>query len=103
MYLSSLGPSWKLIFCQCAYGLQLPGAKKHVYCQKNTCLLTNMESLRVIAAKCPGLSRWHSHEVAWGSKMVNGKSVRLAAAAGKYPHALCEKWAQAVKLASLLP
>ena len=99
LQLSKLSDSWLINFAQCVYGLQLPGASAHAYCRKNNSLLTNMIALRVLAAKCPGISKFHRHEIAWGSKKVNGKVVKLAASAGKYPVSLCEHWAQAVKLA----
>ena len=34
---------------------------------------------------CPGISSTHYHDHAFGARMVDGKSVGLAAAAGHYP------------------
>ena len=81
-------------FPQCAYGLQLPGAPPDTFCRKNTYLLTNMNTLRQLSVKCPGLSETHHHETAWGSRIVNGERIQLTSAAGQYPLNLCNRWAQ---------
>ena len=80
-----------VMFDQCAFGLQLPGASKHCFCRKRTCIFTNNLKLKAVAVMCPGLGRLHTHDHAWGSVRVNGKTLSNAAAAGRYPTELCRQ------------
>ena len=80
-------------FDQCAYGLQLPGAKEFCFCRKRTILMTNMQALTALSARCPGVGPRHSHDVAWGGVRINGRWVSKAQAAGVYPVPLCRRWA----------
>ena len=52
-----------------------------------------MNSMLRLSRKCEGISAFHQHDTAWGSRIVDGSSVKLSAAAGKYPDDLCEEWA----------
>ena len=83
-------------FSQCAYGLILPGARAQHYCRKNTSILTNLSELVILQLSCPGVSATHIHDVAWGSRKLEGGTVSLARSAGAYPPELCKAWAQAV-------
>ena len=60
-------------------------------------ILTNLVGLCTLKLSCPGFSHTHRHESAWGSRVVQGKSVSLARAAGAYPEGLCKVWAHKVK------
>ena len=95
--LSTITQRWQFNFCQCYYGLQLPGADEQVFFQKRISVLTNLEDLCTLKQSCPGFSHTHRHESAWGSHVVQGKSVSLARVAGAYPVGLCKTWAQKVK------
>ena len=103
-YLFKYAPICRLIgqlfnFCQCAYGLVLPGAQQHHYCRKNTSILSNLPELVILQLSCPGISATHVHDVAWGSRKLDGRTVSLARSAGAYPPNLCMAWAQAVAAA----
>ena len=76
-------------FDQCTYGLQLPGATKFCFCRKRTCIFTNNLKLENIASTCPGISRFHIHDHAWGTVRIEGKTYSKAAAAGRYSNSLC--------------
>ena len=85
-------------FCQCSYGLRLPGSQSHEFCRKRISILTNIPVLSSLAKGCPGISAHHHHHiVAWGSTRVKGRSLSLAKAAGAYPTALCAAWAKLIK------
>ena len=80
---------------QCSYGLKLPGASAHCFCQKRTKFVANFESICELTRACPGRGPNHHHEHAIGSRVVVsnlGKSQRvsLAKAAGRYPLSLCQ-------------
>ena len=92
--LSTIAQCWQFKFCQCYYGLQLPGADKHVFCQERIAILTNLENFCTLKQSCPGFSPTHRHESAWDSRVVQGKSESRASAAGAYPVSLCQIWAQ---------
>ena len=79
---------------QCAFGLQLPGAPKNTFCRKSTSILSNLTQIATLSKRCPGFSTCHQHEEAWGSRTVNGRSVKLCRAAGTYPRNLCQEWAR---------
>ena len=51
-------------------------------------------SLKQLARYCPGISKRHRHDHAWGSVKVNGQRYSKAAAAGRYPDLLCREWAE---------
>ena len=90
-----IGASGCLIeFDQCAYGLQLPGADCYTFCRKRTCIYSNDLSLKKLSRYCPGLSKTHKHDHAWGSIKIAGKRFSKAAAAGRYPNQLCHDWAE---------
>ena len=82
-----------VMFDQCAYGLQLPGFGRHMFCKKRTAVLTTMGDLEQLKAFCPGISATHMHEWAWGNRRVEGRSVKLSSSAGIYPQGLCKRWA----------
>jgi hypothetical protein len=86
-------PCFFIGFDQCCFGLQLPGAAKGVFCRKRTGILTNVSELNRLAIFCP---RLHVHEQAWGTRNVNGHSVKLCKAAGAYPALLCDVWAACI-------
>ena len=93
-------PGVKLVkFDQCVYHLQLSGAPKYVYCKKTTAILSNVKGIESIIRRCPGFSREHMHERAWGSRVVKGVNISLAASAGRYPPALCEALAEVIRKA----
>ena len=71
----------------CAYGLQLPGHEPGVFCKKRSTIITNVVALKKLEKFCPCN---HAHEHAFGSRKVNNKSIKLAAAAGKYSEALVQ-------------
>ena len=83
-------------FCQCAYGLRLPGAPRGVFCRKCTRVASNDPRIVSLARRCPGVSASHRHEHAWGSRKVRGTTIKLAAAAGAYPEELCNTLARFV-------
>ena len=80
---------YDVVLCQCAYGLQLPGAAPNCYCLKRTRFWASF-NVSSLARGCPGKSATHMHEHAQGSRKVNGVQVKLAAAAGAYPKELCD-------------
>ena len=94
--LNDLPSVFTVHFDQCAFGHKLPGAPPHTFCRKSTSVLTNLECLKHLECRCPGISRFHRHEHAWGSRKVQGRRISLAAAAGAYPPTLCERWASVV-------
>ena len=49
------------------------------------------------------LTEYHLHVRAWGSVRVEGRSVCLSAAAGRYPTNLCSTWAQAASEGLVTP
>ena len=81
-------------FCQCAYGLKLPGSTKNQYCKKRTTVLSTLRQLNHLERGCPGVSPGHAHDVAWGSVSIGGRTYSKAAAAGRYPDELCELWSE---------
>ena len=58
---------------------------------------SNMPDIQEIFRPCPGISEQHKHETAWGSRVVQGKRVSLAQAAGAYPKSLVQAVARVVK------
>ena len=93
--LGDLCDVYMINFCQCAYGLRFPDTDKFSFCRKNTFLMTNMQSLRQLERKCPGISPSHKHVHAQGTCKVEGRTVRRSALAGHYPLALCQAWCRA--------
>ena len=85
-----------VVFDQCQFGLQLPGAPNCTYCKKSTAILTSVEQLMSLSRRCGGVTDQHMHETAWGSRRVDGVCVRLSAAAGQYPYLLCRSWAACI-------
>ena len=81
-------------FSQCAYGLSLPGSPPHTYVRKNSSIASNLRHLSLLERPCPGKGAHHRHEVCWGSRVYKGKSISLAAHAGRYPSALVALMAQ---------
>lgn len=69
----------------CAYGLRLPGAPRYHYCRKATVVSGNFVAVESLSQSCPGLSPSHHHDHCWGHRRIEGRSVSLAAAAGRYP------------------
>ena len=98
LVLTSIVSCWLCRFEQCAYGLVLPAAPPDHYCRKSTGLLGNFKGVLSCGRSCPGLSATHKHQTAWGTVSVNGHSVSLAKAAGRYPVALCTAIADCVAL-----
>ena len=87
-------------FDQCYFGLQLPGAEKHMFCQKSTRLLGNIQTLKELGHRCPGRSSAHVHDHAFGSARVEVSpgvfcNLSKAGAAGIYPVGLTAPWASA--------
>ena len=85
-------------FDQCSFGLQLPGAQPHQFCQKSTRLIGSIPTLKKLEQKCPGKSSSHVHDHAFGSASIVGpdgqrKTLSKAGAAGIYPVGLCKPWA----------
>jgi len=89
-------PIFDVVFCQCAYGLQLPGCEPHCFCMKRTRIWSSFD-VSQLERPCPGKTPTHLHEYAQGSRRVNGKTVKLAAAAGAYPLGLCNAIAVLVR------
>jgi hypothetical protein len=96
--LSTYTPCFMITFDQCSYSLQLPASRQVDFCRKRTALLTNVSSLARLERKCPGVCATHQHEHAWGSRLVDGKHVKLTKLAGAYPQELCASWASLLKL-----
>ena len=78
---------------QCAYNLQLPGAKSNEFVLKSIQILTNMPALTALERRCPGTGEQHLHVHAWGGFVHQGKRISRAKAAGRYPSLLCNCWA----------
>jgi len=57
---------------QCAYGLHLPGTPQHFFCKKTTSVLSNVEGISKVCARCPGRSLVHQHHHAQGTLKVDG-------------------------------
>ena len=86
-------PCWFVKFDQCAFQLTLPGAPPNTYCRKRTAMLANFGAIEALGVKCPGISKTHVREHAWGKR----DGVSLTAAAGRYPPPLCAALAAIVK------
>eukprot|EP00973_Karenia_brevis_P056190 7814943-Karenia_brevis.AAC.1 len=54
--------------------------------------------LKHLSATCPGISKTHFHESAWGSRKTKQGRVSLARNAGHYPDALCKRWSNLLAL-----
>ena len=75
----------------------MPGAEPDSFCRKLTIFLGNFQEILALERACPGLSASHRHEHAFGSRVVDGKCVKLAAAAGHYPFDLVKALAGIIK------
>ncbi len=95
--LGSLCSVYRVSFDQCAYGLKLPGADPYVFCRKRTSVLGTLPEVSLLERWCPGFATRHTHDRAWGTRVVGGKRVSLASEAGRYPERLCSAWAAAVQ------
>lgn len=71
------------------FGMQLPGAPEHTVCLKSTGALSNTPRIMELERRCCGLGPKHTHEHAWVSRSVNGKTISLARMAERYPADLC--------------
>ena len=89
-------PIFMAVLCQCAFGLRLPGFPKHCFCKKDIIIAANFKGITALSRNCPGVSSQHQHAWAWGCKRVDGKSIRLTAAAGRYPALLCAEWSDVI-------
>ena len=83
---------------QCAFGHQLPKASQFAFCMKATGLAANFPEIKEMSIRCPGLSAFHPHDVAWGSRKVSGTCLSLAKAAGRYPRKLCAALARVMRI-----
>ena len=83
----------EVVFDQCMYDLRLPGAAKHVLCRERMKVIGNFD-ISSLQRNCVGISATHQHEFAWGSRTVQGKTVKLARAAGRYPWPLARAFAR---------
>ena len=87
---------WRSTLDQCAYGLRLPGSPPNEFCLKTIAFMANFPRILQCSLRCPGKSSRHKHKTAWGTAVVNGRHIKLAAAAGAYPTALCAAVADVV-------
>ena len=69
----------------CAYGLQLPGAARHVFCKKSSGWVPNIRGITNLERRCPGIGCTHQHERAWGSTVVKGKKNLPRTCSGSLP------------------
>lgn len=89
-------PTFCAVFSQCLYNIVLPSAPPDTYCKKDTKVLANFADITALSRKCTGPSLHHHHEWAWGARKHKGRSICLAAAAGRYPRPLCEAWSEVI-------
>ena len=86
-------------FDQCDFGLQLPEAGPHQFCQKATRLLGNIPDLARLAHSCSGKCSTHVHDHAFGTAKVQtptgSRTLSKAGSAGIYHSGLCRPWARA--------
>ena len=80
--------AYDAVTAQCSYGLQSPGAQPCTFCRELTRVLANFPPIEGLTSPCLGKGIAHRHEVAWGSRIVDGHSIELSEAAGRYPLAL---------------
>ena len=91
--------AFDVCFDQCEYGLipvHLPKTSKFRI-KKPTRLLTNMPELKSLVKAC---SHTHPHFCCMGSVKTEDGWTSVAAAAGRYPLALCSAWANAAACAT---
>ena len=80
---------------QCVGGLKHP--KTGLPMKKATRVQTSLAALEHLSLRCPGPKSCHLHEHALGTRRVQGTTYKLSVCAGRYPSALCKRWAEVLR------